>query len=709
MNITKSLDNKERLLKPLFLVPTKDALQKAQAMTQALEIIESGKQKPCAAEAKSEALQLVSNSLVKSPKSPTDFFTSLNTEKRMKQGKALRKRKTSKLELARIEKEDFDACLHTCPEPLSLSSRKTISKAASFAHSKLTAIESTPDKRFLGAITGISQKTGEIYTTEKTCVRMYHQEWSGNYRLGLENGALGSKSAPPSVVGTRFTENLTKTAVKNILESGAYLSACRGGYTTFLTLTFSNESRKKILEISAIPQGKTKKYKWGLVRCIDGIHGDYGQTNNELDIEKAGDKKAYLNGVPASGPWCSVEFEPVSTIGKEVSRFFDASQKRYQNGWKPRFIEEPAPENSCVDVIYSSNTQKINSSLPMICPEWVQPFASDGETFDDNSIESVRYNPRKHNDERFLERMQGQQEKGAPLDYMWVAEMPENDKGEKNPHVHVLMRWNVGKPVFRAWAERLESIWGHGFAKLEKIKTPQAASNYLLKAVGYLTKGSASEQGEIRGNRYNISSSARAPKWECIGEFYADNFLAILGELREKLHRKKAKINAQTIACTQQRDKEKGLVVKMTNVNKIKEKYTDNRAGYIEKLKARLVDGDKAIKASNEQLHELPFINDFAISNLNETQASDFIGWAMRERFWSADVKENRYSEWSELKTATIEAVKENRRYWHNYAELLETSEITWVWAQQRSNYDLITVNENIMIDDFGNHWEQVA
>ncbi len=706
--LNNKITNNERLLKPLFLVPAKAALQKAQAMTAALEIIEAGK--PRAAEAKSEALKLVSNSLVKRSKSPTDFFASLNQEKRLKQGKALRKRKTSNLELARIEKESFNARLHTCPEPLSLPSRKTISQAQYFSSlPKVGAIGDETKTNVYNVASGDFVRT--ISKETKTCVRMYHQEWSGNYRLGLETGALGSKSAPPSSVGTRFTENLTKRAVKSILESGAYLSACRGGYTTFLTLTFDSEARKRVLEIAAIPKGKTRKYKWGVVRCIDGIHGDYGQTNNELDIEKAEKCKAYLNGVAASGPWSSVEFEPVSTIGKEVSRFFDASQKRYQNGWKPRFIEIPAPENSCVDVVYSNNTQKINSSLPMICPEYVDPFYSDGETFnvDSELDELVRFNPRKHGSSEFLENIYGECEKAAPLDYMWVAEMPENDKGEKNPHVHVMMRWNVEKPVFRAWAERLESIWGHGFAKLERIKTPEAASNYLLKAVGYLAKGNASDQGEIRGNRYNISSSARAPKWECIGEFYADNFLAILGELREKLHRKKATINAETIACTQQRAKEKGLVVKMTNVNKIKEKFTDKRAGYIEKLKARLVDGDKAIKSSNEQLHELPFINEFAISNLNEKQATDFIGWAMRSRFWSGDVKTNQYNQWSELKAATIEAVKENRRYWYNYAELLETSEITWVWAEQRNQYEMVSANDNIMIDEFGRQWEQVA
>ncbi len=696
--------NHKRLIKPLFLVPTKADLQNAAAMNDALAIILENKPLPCAAEVKRVAEKLVSNSLVKRSQSPTGFFSNLYHEQKHAKRTVVKKRKADKQELARIEKQAFESNLHSCPEPLSLASRKTISKSAYFSD---------------------LSKVGSISNESKTCVRMYHQGWSNNYRLGLETGALGSKTAPPSSTGERLTESLSSKAVRSILESGAYMSACRDGYTTFLTLTFTTEARKRILDVVAIPQVKTKRYtykvrefnscsgRWRNVKkhhsitCYDGSPCEYGQTDGLIDIEKAEKKKTYCNGIPASGAWCSVEFKPVSTIGKEVSRFFDASQKMYQRGWLPRFKEVKTIKSTGAGmVIYSNTKKKVKSALPMICPEYVDPFTSDGESFDDESTEAIRYDPRKHTTPQFLERMSGQIEKGAPLDYMWVAEMPNNEKGEKNPHVHVMMRWQVEQPVFRAWAERLESIWGHGFGKLERIKTPQAASNYLLKAVGYLTKGSANDQGTISGNRYNISASARAPKWECIGEFYADNFIAILGELREKLHRKKAKINAQTIACTQQRNFEKGKVKVLTNVNK--KTPTEKRAAHIEKLKLRLIDGDNAIKASNEKLHELPFINEFAISNLSENQAADFIGWAMNKRFWNGEVKANRYNKWDELKAATIEAVKENRRYWYNYAELLETSEITWLWAEQRSNYE-VNERENIIFDENGREWELVA
>ena len=114
------------------------------------------------------------------------------------------------------------------------------------------------------------------------------------------------------------------------------------------------------------------------------------------------------------------------------------------------------------------------------------------------------------------------------LDYIWVVEIPENQYGQPNPHIHVLMRWAVPFEKFRVWAKRLETLWGHGFAHLEKIDDPQAAGAYMAKAAGYITKASGkADQGEVRGNRYGISATARAPDWEKIGE----SQLHIMGQL----------------------------------------------------------------------------------------------------------------------------------------------------------------------------------
>lgn len=103
---------------------------------------------------------------------------------------------------------------------------------------------------------------------------------------------------------------------------------------------------------------------------------------------------------------------------------------------------------------------------------------------------------------------------GEKLRYCWVAEVPKNEAGEDNPHIHMLMDWRVEHKHFASWARRIESIWGNGFATLEKIKDKDAAGAYMAKAAGYISKANGeSDQGVIRGNRYAISSAARAPDW----------------------------------------------------------------------------------------------------------------------------------------------------------------------------------------------------
>ena len=102
------------------------------------------------------------------------------------------------------------------------------------------------------------------------------------------------------------------------------------------------------------------------------------------------------------------------------------------------------------------------------------------------------------------------------IKYCWVAENPKSKiDGSDNPHIHVLMDWAVPYQFFPSWAARIEGIWKHGYAKLEKMRDPEQAGAYMAKAAGYLSKGAGqSDQGEIHGNRYGISADARAPDWE---------------------------------------------------------------------------------------------------------------------------------------------------------------------------------------------------
>lgn len=119
------------------------------------------------------------------------------------------------------------------------------------------------------------------------------------------------------------------------------------------------------------------------------------------------------------------------------------------------------------------------------------------------------------------------------LPYCWVVEVPKNDKGEDNPHVHMMLGWSVKYSAFDEWAARIESLWGNGFFHLEKIKDPLCAGSYMAKAAGYMTKGTDDEsQGTVKGNRYGISASARAPGWETISRAE----LGVMGKLITELH-----------------------------------------------------------------------------------------------------------------------------------------------------------------------------
>lgn len=172
-----------------------------------------------------------------------------------------------------------------------------------------------------------------------------------------------------------------------------------------------------------------------------------------------------------------------TTIQNEVSRFFDGLQKMYQRGFEGSLIDKEGNQT--------------------------------GEFF----------------------KMEGASDK---LDYLWVAESPDNIEektGEitgENPHVHVLMRYRVPFKAFNLWSRRIEKLWGQGFAHLEKIKDGEKAGAYMAKAAGYLCKAQGkNDQGTIRGNRYNISKSARAPDWVCVGRFQLGRMGFLLSEASE--------------------------------------------------------------------------------------------------------------------------------------------------------------------------------
>lgn len=86
------------------------------------------------------------------------------------------------------------------------------------------------------------------------------------------------------------------------------------------------------------------------------------------------------------------------------------------------------------------------------------------------------------------------------LGYAWVAENNWSRRiaDTRNPHTHMLLPDRLPKA-------RIQEMWGRGFIKAEKLRVPQFAGVYMLKAAGYMGKAGSSDQGPVRGNRYGVS------------------------------------------------------------------------------------------------------------------------------------------------------------------------------------------------------------
>jgi hypothetical protein len=196
------------------------------------------------------------------------------------------------------------------------------------------------------------------------------------------------------------------------------------------------------------------------------------------------------------------------TIQGEITRAMDGLQKMYRRGWK----------NKLTGVLHAGHNQQIKAGNIPKKGQYINRKKVSGEVsllFAGDRQVSGNFTPLVFSG-------------GDSLPYCWVVEIPENDQGEPNPHVHILLGWKVEYSEFKGWASRIESLWGQGFAHLEKIKDSEAAGAYMAKAAGYLCKAQGKDdQGRVIGNRYAISSSARAPGWELV----AIQQLGIMGQL----------------------------------------------------------------------------------------------------------------------------------------------------------------------------------
>ena len=423
----------------------------------------------------------------------------------------------------------------------------------------------TRKSRFETGLEFVNETTGEMLKPKVgrrgAIARIYERQWADSFRIRVMAQSSASEP-PPQQSGDRETSELSQKGASKILDSGAYVSTVRGGFTTFLTLTFNSEARERII-------------------------------NQE------------------------------NTIGKEVSRFFDAISKMYQRGWQ------------CAgDLLIQKNG-----------------FDCIGMT------EAV---PAKND----------------ALDYLWVAEMPENKKGEPNPHCHVLLRWNVEPHLFHDWASRIENLWGLGFAKLERIRSADAASGYLLKALGYVVKGESQEQGQFKGNRYNISKAARAPAWECLAEFDAQNMCAIINEVREKWQRKDKPLHSAINQAKSKLAKYK----KAYNIQKAKTGRTQAERNHtLGKMQKRIAQFEKTIKDNYTKLTSRGArANEYQVTFNGPELLAKFMGWASTNRYWGAEVLGGYMRDYSFERKACGELVKQARDYWKSFGDNGEHSDQIW-------------------------------
>ncbi|MBD1572060.1 hypothetical protein HC725_02045 [Vibrio sp. S17_S38] len=394
-------------------------------------------------------------------------------------------------------------------------------------------------------------------------LQLMERKWCNQFKAQLIVQTPPS-AAPEPNTGTRYTEKLTGRSVGRIFEAAAYVSTLHGGFTTFVTLTFTPKQRARIFG--------------GMVESSDVI-GAY--TPVEFKYDKLSKKWNVIKTLDTS-------------LGKETSRFLDAAKKIYQRGW------------------IASHTIKTTDKGHLYC-----------------DLDNVK--------------VEGQG-KESDFHYIWVAESPANEDGEPNPHVHLLLNWTVEPELFSAWSQRLESVWGHGFANIQRIKQPKAAGTYIIKAVGYAAKGDNLEQGLIKGNRYSIARCSRAPDWQCLTTFEADNITAVIKELGYKLEQWRKPLERKIRSLYAQ----KAQTIKAKSIAKNQGKAID----VLNKMQGRIIKLEKMALATNKEIRSRGVFastsNRFCITfegNNSQDKLDGFLLWAAGARGWSMQSRDNDFSD----------------------------------------------------------------
>jgi len=423
--------------------------------------------------------------------------------------------------------------------------------------------------------------------SDGTCARLSFREWSGEWRLRC-HAEIPPSTKPPENTGDRVTHRLSDRGARALGESCEFVTVKRGGYTTFLTLTLDAAARSRIESRKVEPVGKRSTWEAG-----DGLAGDY------------------CAGERAGGAFCRVRFPWASSIQREASRFFDALQKMHARGWVPAYRRGRVQRRDGAEFV----PIEWNTRGDRIGPDGA-PFCM----------------------------VEGCKSLDSPLDYLWVAENPINEEGERNPHIHVLLRWRVPFALFPCWAHRIEKLWGQGFAHLEKLKNAEASGYYIAKAAGYLTKANGeSDQGPVRGNRYGIARSARAPGWVPVLVMAWGVLGHLIEDAREIWREKVGPLKAA-------RDK---LAAKLKDTPKEQKTARQKIA--------------RALMRARETVKAVPaWFGRFSCVFKGNEAAGRFIKWAER-RGWSMDDEKpdgRWFGEWKRQRAAAEEAKRRRLTQW---------------------------------------------
>ncbi|MCS6237996.1 hypothetical protein G3495_23350, partial [Shewanella baltica] len=169
------------------------------------------------------------------------------------------------------------------------------------------------------------------------------------------------------------------------------------------------------------------------------------------------------------------------------------------------------------------------------------------------------------------------------------------------------------------------------------IKSANAAGGYLLKALGYLTKGEKADQGEIKGNRYNISKGARAEPWETIASYHAEHMASIIGEIKYKLENRAAPIRKEI-------GRAYGALEKAIRDKAVMQ--AQKRADALAKINKRIAELEQKIKTSKAALKAGEVrAQDYQLTFKGAESLAKFFNWAIGARQWQGLSRESEFIE----------------------------------------------------------------